>query len=52
MLKRKLIFIITIIISIFFIYGCYNQNNLYEGKFWTNEVADLLYKYLEDKKLN
>ena len=43
MLKQKLIFITAIIILVFFIYGCNNQNNnQYEGKIILEEQGVLL----------
>ena len=44
MLKQKLIFIILIIMSIFFIYGCNNQNNnRYEGKIILEEQGSFAF---------
>ena len=44
MLKQKLIFIISIIMSIFFIYGCNNQNNnRYEGKIILEEQGSFAF---------
>ena len=44
MLKQKLIFIIAIIISVFFIYGCNNQNNnRYEGKIILDEQGSFAF---------
>ena len=44
MLKQKLIFIIAIIMSIFFIYGCNSQNNnRYEGKIILEEQGSFAF---------
>ena len=44
MIKQKIIFITAIIISVFFIYGCNNQNNnRYEGKIILEEQGSFAF---------